>query len=176
MEFLKVHDKTFKTFISAAQIQAQIDRIAKDIDDKYRNEKPLFIAILNGSFIFAADLLRCLKIQCDISFVKVSSYQGTSSGQMTELIGLNYPIKNRPIIIIEDIVDTGNTLHKILPGIKAKHPKSIEIASLLCKPAAIEFPIEVTYSCFDIPNAFVIGYGLDYNNLGRQYKDIYQAC
>lgn len=175
MESIKVHDKEFKKYIDHKNIAQEVDRIAKEIDAEYKEKKPLFIGILNGSFIFAADLIRAINIQADISFVKVTSYEGTNSGEMTELIGLKEDIKDRPVIIIEDIVDTGNTLNKLMPYLLEKEPKRIEIAALLCKPAAIQYPIEVSYICFEIPNDFVIGYGLDYNGLGRQYKDIYQT-
>ena len=139
MANIQVHEKAFKLFISKEEIAKQVNRIAAEIDQNYENEIPLFIAILNGSFIFASDLIRSVNITAEISFVKVSSYEGTAVGNMNKLIGLNTDIKDRSIIIIEDIVDTGNTLNKIMHYLKEQQPKSIEIASLLSKPDADKY-------------------------------------
>lgn len=172
---VKVHDKNFEISISANEIQAKIKVISKKITEDYDGKNPLLIAILNGAFIFASDLIRSIQTNCEITFVKVKSYDGMESGGISELIGLNENIKGRDIIIIEDIVDSGNTLNKIMPFLKERQPKSIEIAALLCKPAAIQYPIDVKYTCFDIPNDFVVGYGLDYNGHGRRFADIYKV-
>ena len=172
---LKVHDKEFKLYITAEKIQQQIFSMGEKINQRFANTDPLFLAILNGSFMFASDLMKQVCIPSEISFVKLASYQGTqSTGQVKTLVGLDINIQNRTVIILEDIVDTGKTLSEFLPVLKGFQPKEILIASLLFKPAALKHDIKVDYSCFEVPNDFLVGYGLDYDGHGRNLPSIYQ--
>jgi hypoxanthine phosphoribosyltransferase len=172
---IKLQDKSFRLYISAAQIQKAIKSIAGQINQDYKGKKPLIIPILNGSFMFASDLIKELTCACEISFIKASSYSGTSSaGDVAALIGLSEDITGRDIIIIEDIVDTGHTLSKILSLFEAQLPASIHIAALLFKPQCLKNDIKIDYAGIEISNEFVVGYGLDYNGLGRNLREIYQ--
>ncbi len=176
-ETIQVLDKNFKMYISAENIQLRINELAEKINQRFTKEKPIFLAILNGSFMFAADLMKRVSIPSEISFVKLASYQGTqSTGQVKTLVGLDINIKDRTVIIIEDIVDTGKTLNEFLPVLKAYQPKEVLISSLLFKPAALKYDIKVDYSCFEVPNDFLVGYGLDYDGYGRNLQAIYQLC
>lgn len=173
-KLVKLHDLSFEPFITATQIKQRIDEIGKEISKKYEGQKPLFIAILNGAFVFAADLVRACDIQSEIIFIRLTSYNGLeSSGTIKTVIGLDIDIKDRHIIIIEDIVDSGRTMHHFYNDLKEKSPASISLATLLIKPGALQFPIKPEYIGFEIPTKFVIGYGLDYDGLGRNFKDIY---
>jgi len=175
MSVLKVHDKEFVPFISAATIQHKIKDLAAQLAQDYNGKRPLFIAILNGSFIFAADLFKQLEIEAEICFIKLASYKGTkSTGHVVTAIGLDTDINDRHVIILEDIVDTGKTLHEFIPQITNQQPASLKIAALLHKPDATQYPISISYCCFSIPNKFVLGYGLDYDGLGRNIDEIYQ--
>lgn len=175
MELIQVHDKQFKPFISALQIDEQIKRVAGEIDSDYKNKRPLFIAILNGSFMFASDLFKQITIESEICFIKLASYKGTkSSGQVITAIGLDIDLHGRDIIIIEDIVDTGKTLSHFLPQLQHHQPASLKIAALLHKPQATIYPIVIDYLGFSVPDIFLLGYGLDYDGLGRNIKEIYQ--
>ena len=175
MATIKVHDKTFGPFLSEKDIQEQIKKIAAAINADYAGMRPMFIAILNGSFMFAADLFKYLTIDAEICFIKLASYKGTSSGgQIITAIGLDVDLIGKDIIIIEDIVDTGKTLNEFLPKLMHQQPASMKIAALLHKPEAVKFPIRIDYLGFSIPNKFVVGYGLDYDGLGRNFKEIYQ--
>ena len=175
MAIIKVHDKTFGPFLSEKDIQGQIKKIAAAINEDYAGMRPMFIAILNGSFMFAADLFKYLSIDAEICFIKLASYKGTSSsGQIITAIGLDVDLIGKDIIIIEDIVDTGKTLNEFLPKLLHQQPASMRIAALLHKPDAVKFPIQIDYLGFSIPNKFVVGYGLDYDGLGRNFKEIYQ--
>lgn len=175
MELIRVHDKHFKPYISADKISEEVKRIAGEINKDYAGRKPLFIAILNGSFMFAADLFKEINIETEICFIKLASYKGIkSSGQVITAIGLDVDLVGREIIVIEDIVDTGNTLSKFLPQINHHHPASLKIAALLHKPEAMVHPIKIDYLGFSVPNKFLLGYGLDYDGLGRNIKEIYQ--
>jgi hypoxanthine phosphoribosyltransferase len=177
MASIKLHDKTFDTYLPAESIQEKIREIASDISRDYKGKKPLFIAILNGSFMFAADLFRHLTIDAEICFIKLASYKGMkSTGQIITAIGLDQDVFGRDIIIIEDIVDTGKTLHEFLPKLHHQQPASLKIAALLHKPEATVFPLEIQYLGFSIPDKFVVGYGLDYDGLGRNLKEIYQLA
>jgi hypoxanthine phosphoribosyltransferase len=168
-------DKTFEPYLTAAQIQEKVNALAAELDTTYRDKKPLFIAILNGSFIFAADLFKQLTIEAEICFIKLASYKGTkSTGHVITAIGLDTDITNRHIIILEDIIDTGKTLHEFLPQIHNQQPASLKVAVLLHKPEATKFEVPIDYCCFSIPNRFVLGYGLDYDGYGRNLKEIYQ--
>ncbi len=172
---IQVHDKKFQPYITADQIQEQINILGKQIDQDYQGKKPLFIAILNGSFIFAADLFKTITIEAEISFIKLVSYKGTkSTGNVITSIGLDESLKDRHVIILEDIVDTGKTLHQFLPQLFNQQPASLKIAALLHKPEALQFPIQIDYLGFNVPSKFLLGYGLDYDGLGRNLKEIYQ--
>jgi len=175
MNELKVLDKTFVPFISEAIIQEKIKEIAALINVEYQDKKPLFISILNGSFMFAADLFKQVTVDAEICFIKLASYQGTqSTGQVTTSIGLDTDVKDRHIIVLEDIIDTGKTLHSFLPQLVNQHPASLKIATLLHKPEATVHQLTIDYCCLAIPNKFVVGYGLDYDGFGRNTKEIYQ--
>lgn len=172
---VQVHDKQFAPFLSAETIQASVQKLAKQLDAEYANKTPLFIAILNGSFIFAADLFKYLQIPAEISFIKLASYKGTTStGHVITSIGMDADVNERHIIILEDIIDTGKTMHQFLPQIMNMQPASLKIAVLLHKPEATVYNIPVDYCCFTIPDKFVVGYGLDYDGQGRNLDAIYQ--
>lgn len=174
MELVKLHDKEFKPYISAETLHSTISKLAENLSADVKKSFPLFIVVLNGSFIFAADLVKLLKFPCEISFVKLASYQGTgSTGNVCELIGLTENIENRTVVIVEDIIDTGNTLEKLHELLKDKKAKEIKTVTLLFKPAAYKKTIPVDYVGMEIKNEFVVGYGLDYNGLGRNLRDIY---
>ena len=173
---IKVHDKTFDIYLSETQIQQRVKEIAEKINKDYEGKQPLIIAILNGSFMFAADLFKHLTIATEISFIKLASYRGMrSTGNVTTSIGLDAELFGKDLIIVEDIVDTGKTLYNFLPKLKDHHPASLKIAALLHKPDATKFPLHLDYVGFSIPDKFVIGYGLDYDGMGRNLKEIYQV-
>lgn len=175
MSAIKVHDKYFVPWLSEATIGHRIKEIASQISNDYRGKKPLFIGILNGAFMFASDLFKNINIEAEISFIKLASYKGTkSTGQVLTAIGLDMDLNGRDIIIVEDIIDTGKTLTEFLPQIRHQQPASLKIAVLLHKPEATVHPIQIDYCCFSIPNKFVVGYGLDYNGLGRNIASLYQ--
>lgn len=175
MQTIKVHDKYFVPYLSENEIQQKVQQLALQLSNDYENKKPLFIAILNGSFMFAADLFKYLNIDAEICFIKLASYKGTkSTGHIITAIGLDTDVTGRHIIITEDIIDTGKTLHNFLPQIRNQQPASLKIAVLLHKPEATVYPMNIDYCCFSIPNKFVVGYGLDYDGLGRNISSIYQ--
>ncbi|MEN0045937.1 MAG: hypoxanthine phosphoribosyltransferase [Bacteroidota bacterium] len=176
MEKIKIHDLWFKPFLSQEEIANRIIGMGRQIEKDYTNKRPIFICILNGSFMFTADLVRAANIECEIAFMKVSSYEGTSStGVVKTIYGIDVPLENRNIIIVEDIVDTGRTMKKLLYDLTLLNPASISIATLLLKPYALEyFDLKLDYVGFEIENKFVVGYGLDYDELGRNWKEIYQ--
>ncbi len=172
---IKLHDLNFEPFISEKEIEARIGQIGAEITQKFEGKKPLFIAILNGAFVFAADLVRACEVDSEIVFIRLMSYHGLeSSGTVKTVIGLDQDLENRHLIIVEDIIDSGQTMHNFLQDLKEKNPASITIATLLLKPGALQFPIEPDYVGFEIPTKFVVGYGLDYDGIGRNYRDIYQ--
>jgi len=174
---IKLKDKIFNTYLSEQEIQEKVKRIADQLNRDYKDKRPLFIAILNGSFMFAADLFKYLTIDAEISFIKLVSYKGMkSSGNVITAIGLEMDLYDREVVIVEDIVDTGKTLHQFLPKMDHQQPKSLKIAALLHKPEATQFPLKIDYLGFSIPNKFVVGYGLDYDGLGRNYKEIFQLA
>ena len=175
MQTVTLHDKTFELFIAENAIQQAIANLARQINKAYVGKKPLFLGILNGSFLFAADLFRQIEGNAEISFLKMASYQGTATtGKISELIGLNEDISDRHVIVIEDIVDTGITLEKIIVDLETKQPASIAIATLLFKPAAYQKSIPVNFIGMEVANDFLVGYGLDYDGLGRNLKEIYR--
>jgi hypoxanthine phosphoribosyltransferase len=174
MSIIKVIDKSFEPYLTAAQIDIQIQRLATEINKDYANKKPLFIAILNGSFMFASDLFKAISIDCEICFIKLASYKGTkSTGQVITSIGLDAILTDRDVIIIEDIVDTGKTLTEFLPQLENQQPSSLKIVALLHKPEATTHPLKIDYLGFEVPNKFLLGYGLDYDGYGRNLKEIY---
>lgn len=174
MSIIKVKDKSFKPFISEEKLQESIKEVARKINQDYKGKTPIFLGVLNGSFMFFSDLLKSIELECEVSFVKMASYEGTSTtGVVNELIGLNEDIEGRDIILIEDIVDTGNTLEKLHKMLAEKNPASIKIATLLYKPDAYTKAHAIDYVGIEIPNAFVLGYGLDYDGLARNLKSIY---
>ena len=173
---MKIKDLEFRQFITRSKIQDKIRNIATDINIDYQGKTPVFLPILNGSFMFAADLIKLIDVPCKVSFVKVSSYAGTaSSGQLKTLIGLEESLFNQHIIIVEDIVDSGLTLKRMLDELKSLGAKSVEVAALLRKQPAREKDLPIKYVGFEIEHEFVLGYGLDYDGLGRNYRDIYQS-
>jgi hypoxanthine phosphoribosyltransferase len=175
MPTVKLHDKTFDTYLSSETIQQKVEELAQALNRDYQGKRPLCIAILNGSFMFAADLFKYLSIEAEISFIKLVSYRGMkSTGNVITAIGLEDDLFGRDVIILEDIVDTGKTLHEFLPKLNHQQPKSLKIVALLHKSSATRFPLTVDYVGFDIPDKFVVGYGLDYDGLGRNLKEIYQ--
>jgi hypoxanthine phosphoribosyltransferase len=175
MAVIKVHDKSFETYLSEETILQRVKEISAAISKDYAGRRPLFIAILNGSFMFAADLFKQLTIEAELCFIKLASYRGMkSSGNVVTSIGLEDDLFGKEVIIVEDIVDTGKTLHNFLPKLQHQQPKTLRIATLLHKSEATEYPLDLDYIGFDIPNKFVVGYGLDYDGLGRNLKEIYQ--
>jgi hypoxanthine phosphoribosyltransferase len=175
MSVIKVHDKTFETYLSEEVILKRIKELADTINKDYEGRRPLFIAILNGSFMFAADLFKQLNIEAELCFIKLASYKGMkSSGNVVTSIGLEDDLFGKEVIIVEDIVDTGKTLHNFLPKLVHQQPKSLKIAALLHKKEATAHPLALDYVGFEIPDKFVVGYGLDYDGLGRNLKEIYQ--
>lgn len=176
MAFKKVHDKLFKPFIDRQEIQARIASMARSLETDYQDKHPLFIAILNGSFMFASDLFKELNIPAEICFIKLASYKGTkSTGHVITSIGLDADIHNRHVIIVEDIIDTGKTMNQFLPQLLHQQPASLKICALLFKAEANRFPVQIDYLGFDIPDKFVVGYGLDYDGYGRNIAEIYQV-
>lgn len=171
---ITIKDKQFKPYITADKIQAAVNDVASKINSELSSEFPLFLVVLNGSFMFAADLLREITIPCEISFVKLASYHGTAStGEVNELIGLKENVNGRTVVIVEDIVDTGNTIEKLFELLHSKQAKSVKVATALFKPEAYHKPFEISYCGIRIKNEFVLGYGLDYDGQGRNLKDIY---
>jgi hypoxanthine phosphoribosyltransferase len=174
MESIQIKDKKFAISITEEQILKEVDRVAAEINRDLKDKNPLFLSVLNGSFMFTADLMKRITIPCEISFVKLASYQGISStGKITEVIGVNEDISGRCVVIVEDIVDTGLTMQRLLETLGTRNPKEIHIASLLVKPEKLQVPLNIKYAAMNIPNDFIVGYGLDYDGLGRNYKDIY---
>lgn len=174
MPDIQVRDKIFTPFISRDLIRQRVAAIGKQINEEYAGKNPLMLGILNGSFIFAADLFRELTIEAGISFIKLASYKGTSStDHVVTAIGLEEDVHGRHIIIVEDIIDTGKTMSSFLPELYHRQPASVKIATLLTKPSALKYGIKADYTAFEIENIFVVGYGLDYDGAGRNYPDLY---
>ncbi|HSN59890.1 MAG TPA: hypoxanthine phosphoribosyltransferase [Ferruginibacter sp.] len=175
MSLIQVKDKQFVPYLTAAEIREQVKRLAEEISRDYAGKKPLFIAILNGSFMFASDLFKELDCEPEICFIKLASYKGTrSTGHVITSIGLDESLKDRHVIILEDIVDTGKTLSEFLPQLHDQRPASLKIVALLHKPEALLFPIKIDYLGFNVPNKFLLGYGLDYDGMARNLSEIYR--
>ena len=174
MSTVKIKDKTFETSIPEAEILKRVQAVADRINHDMADKNPLLLAVLNGSFIFAADLMRMITIPCEISFVKLASYQGTTStGKVTEVIGINEDIAGRTIIIVEDIVESGLTMKRMIETLGTRNPASVHICTLLLKPEKLKVPLNIEYAAMEIPNDFILGYGLDYDQQGRNLRDIY---
>ena len=174
METLQIKDKKFAVSIPEAEIRRQVKRVAEEINRDLCGRKPLFLAILNGSFIFAADLMREITLESQISFVKLASYSGMSStGEVADMIGLDADIEGRDVVVVEDIVDSGLTMQHVMEMLRARNPRSLVVCTLLVKPENLKVDVDIRYRCFEIPNDFIVGYGLDYDGFGRNTRDIY---
>ena len=174
MKTIKIKDKEFIPMISEAEIKERVKLVAEQISNDMKGKNPLLLAVLNGSFVFAADLMRMINVPCEISFVKMSSYEGTAStGKVKQLIGLNDDIKGRTVIIVEDIIESGLTMQTLLEQLKEKEPESVHICTLLRKPEWLKVPLDTEDVAIEIPNDFILGYGLDYDQQGRNLRDIY---
>lgn len=171
---LQVHDKLFEPFISKEKVLFAVDKISREIMDDHKNDTPLFLGVLNGAFMFCSDLLKSYHSPCEISFIKLASYNQTeSTGVVNQLIGLNEDLTNRTVIVVEDIIDTGNTLEKIVELLDQSQAKEIKVAALFLKPTVYHKNIKIDYVGLEIPNKFILGYGLDYDGLGRNIDEIY---
>jgi len=175
MELIKINDKTFEPYVSAEELNQIAERMASEVYQDLQESRPIFIAVLNGSFMFAADFLRHYKGECEISFVKMASYEGTqSTGKIHQLIGLSTPVEGRDVVILEDIIDTGNTLEEIYRLFENQKVKSFRIATLFFKPDAYKKDLKIDYVGKPIPNRFIVGYGLDFDEIGRNLPQVYQ--
>jgi len=175
MERIKLHDKNFRLVIKNEEIEQSIKTVADQLNNDFKNvERPLFLAILNGSFMFAASLLKNIDFECEIAFVRLSSYNGTSSsGKVKHILGFDKPLEGRNVIIVEDIIDSGETIEEINKILYEANVKDKKICTMLLKPDAVKKDLKIDYAAMRIPNDFIVGFGLDYNELGRQYRDIY---
>lgn len=174
-KIVQLHDKKFKTFISAKEIDQAVSNLADTMNHELKEKNPLFIVVLNGAFMFASDLLKKIHVNCEITFVKLSSYVGTKSSHLVrEVIGLDMPLSDRHVIVVEDIIDTGITMHNTLPKLKNMGAVDVKIATLLFKPKAFQKDFHIDYIGMEIPNDFIVGYGLDYDGAGRNLPDIYK--
>jgi hypoxanthine phosphoribosyltransferase len=174
-QLIKIHDKHFSAFISAQKIARRVAEMGQRISVDYAGKRPLFLSVLNGAFIFAADLVRAVDVECEMTFVKLTSYKGTSTtGNVQTVLGLDADLRGRHIIIVEDIVDTGNTLHNFMKELNKNDPASVAIAACFFKPDALKHPLVIDYLGFEIPDKFIVGYGLDYDGLGRNLPDVLQ--
>ena len=171
---VKLKDKTFKLFIPESELFERIQKVADRLNSDMKDKNPLLLAVLNGSFMFAADLMRRLTIPCEISFVKLASYQGTTStGKIKEVIGINEDLTDRTVVIVEDIVESGLTVKRMIESLGTRNPKSVHVCTLFQKPELLKENIKVDYVAIPIPNDFIVGYGLDYDQQGRQLRDVY---
>ena len=174
MSIVNIKDKTFKTSITEVEIKARVKALAQQISKDMEGKTPLFLGVLNGAFIFAADLMREMTIPCEISFVKLASYQGTTStGKVKEVLGINENLSGRTVIIVEDIVESGQTMKRMVESLGTRNPASVHICALFFKPDKLQEELTLDYVAFRIPDDFIVGYGLDYDQLGRNLKDIY---
>ena len=174
-QIVKAHDLSFEILFSKEKILERVGELGKELYETYHDKNPLFLGVLNGAFIFTADLTRAFEGQCEVSFIKLSSYSGLeSTGDVATVIGLTTSVENRHVIVVEDIIDTGKTMYDFLPTLKKMNPASVAFATFLLKPEAIKYEFPIDYIGYKIPNKFVIGYGLDYNEIGRNLRGIYQ--
>ena len=174
MNTIKVKDKEFAVSIPEEKILAEVERLAACLNHDLAGKNPLFLCVLNGSFMFAADLFRRITIPAEISFVKLSSYEGTAStGKVKELVGLAEDITGRTVVVVEDIVDTGHTMKGLLADLVGRGPEAVHVCTLLLKPDKLKVPLDIKYVALEIPNDFIVGYGLDYDGYGRNLRDIY---
>ena len=174
MSIVRIKDKTFETSISAEEIAKRVKELGQQLSKDFEGKNPLFLAVLNGSFIFAADLMREITIPCEISFVKLASYQGTTStGKIQEVIGINEDLSGRTIVIVEDIVESGLTMKRMIETLGTRNPASVHICTLFVKREKLQVDLDIEYAAFSIPNAFIVGYGLDYDQQGRHLKEVY---
>ena len=174
MNQVEVNGKTFRISIPEAEIKKRVKAVAEEISRDMEGKNPLLLGVLNGVFIFAADLMREMTIPCEVSFVKLASYQGTTStGKVTEVLGINEDLTGRDIIIVEDIVDTGLTMKRMIESLGTRNPASVSVCALLVKPDKLQVELDLKYVAFKIPNEFILGYGLDYDQAARGLKDIY---
>jgi hypoxanthine phosphoribosyltransferase len=175
LESIKIKDREFTPYLTHSDILERIRELAISLNQDYENKNPLFVAVLNGSFMFASDLMKRVDVKSELTFIKVNSYEGTqSSGVFNQLIGLGQSVTDRHVVIIEDIVDTGNTVNYLLKEISKMDPASVDIVTLFSKPTCHLSKMYLKYTGFDIPNKFIIGYGLDYDGFGRNYQDVYE--
>lgn len=175
---IEIHGKIFRPFMGSDAIAARVREMGRQLTEDYKDKNPLFVVVLNGAFVFAADLFRCIDTPVSVSFVRLSSYAGdASAGTITIHQGLTEKIEGRHVVLVEDIIDTGTTLHQFLPVIRKEHPASLKIAAFLVKPEALKYhEAQADYSGFEIPDKFVVGYGLDYDGLGRNLPELYQQA
>lgn len=174
MNRVTIKDKTFEVSMSEAQIKQRVKELAQQMSRELEGKNPLFLAILNGAFVFAADLMREMTIPCEISFVKLASYQGTTStGTIQEVIGINENLSGRTVIIVEDIVESGLTIKRMMEQLGTRNPASVQVCTLFFKPERLKEDLKLDYVAFSIPNDFILGYGLDYDQQGRGLKDLY---
>ncbi len=173
---ITLHDKAFRPYLPANELAAAVTALAVRLNHDYVDRRPLFVVVLTGAFMFASDLLKQIAVPCEIVFIRVASYQGTgSTGVVQEILGLREEIAGRHLVVVEDIVDTGTTLHHLLPTLLAKGPASVEVATLFLKPECLRHDLTLKYVAREISNDFVVGYGLDYDGLGRNLPDVYVA-
>ena len=174
MSRVTIKDKTFETSITEQEIKTRVKAVAEQISRDMEGKNPLLLGVLNGAFVFAADLMRAMTIPCEISFVKLASYQGTTStGKVTEVIGINEDLTGRTVIIVEDIVESGLTMKRMIETLGTRNPASVHICSLFVKPEKLKVDLNIEYAAFSIPNDFIVGYGLDYDQQGRGLSEIY---
>lgn len=174
MGVVKIKDKSFRPSIPEAEIKSRVKAVAQQISRDMAGKTPLFLGVLNGSFVFASDLMREMTIPCEISFVKLASYQGTTStGKVKEVIGVNEDLSGRTVIIVEDIVESGQTMKQMMESLGTRNPESVHICTLFFKPDKLQEELTLDYVAFRIPDDFIVGYGLDYDGLGRELKDVY---
>ncbi|OWP62573.1 hypoxanthine phosphoribosyltransferase [Hymenobacter amundsenii] len=175
-DHISLHNKQFEPYMSAQELTAAIADVAARINQDYAGQQLLFVVVLNGSFMFAADLLKHISLPCEVCFIRVASYAGTSStGEIKEVLGLTEDLQGRPVVILEDIVDTGHTMRMLLDTLGAQRPASLEVATLFLKPECLQHELTLRYVGRSIPNDFIVGYGLDFDGLGRNYPDVYKA-
>ena len=174
MDTVKIKDKSFRVSIPEAEIKQRVKALAEQMNKDLEGKNPIFLGVLNGSFIFAADLMREMTVPCEISFVKLASYQGTTStGKVREVLGINENLSGRTVVIVEDIVESGQTMKQMIESLGTRNPESVRICTLFFKPEKLKEDLNLDYVAFRIPDDFIVGYGLDYDGLGRELKDVY---